>query len=158
MRDFLRQRLVDPLLRLLRQGATPAGLALSVALAAVIGLVPVLGVSTLLCALAAVTLGLNLAAMQLVNYLLTPAQLVLIIPQLRLGEHLLGAERFPVTLESGAALLSAGVLPAIRTLGVAILHASLAWLLLAPPLAFLIYRALRPVFQRMDRTPTEVRP
>ena len=59
-------------------------------------------------------------AIQLVNYLLTPLQLLLIIPLLRFGELLVNAPRFPVTLESGLALLSHGVINAVQILATAI--------------------------------------
>src|SRR6187399_1944856 len=101
MREFLQSRLADPLRTLLRQGVTPRELALCLALGTALGLIPILGVSTALCALGALVLRLNMPAIQLVNYLLTPLQLVLIIPLLRFGEYLVGAPRFPVTLESG---------------------------------------------------------
>jgi uncharacterized protein (DUF2062 family) len=152
MREFLQRRIVSPLLALLRQGVTPQRLAMSVALGAGIGLVPVLGVSTALCAAAALALGLNLPAIQLVNYLLTPVQLLLIIPQLRLGEWLVGAPRFPITLESGLAMLADGVLPAVRALSTAILHATLAWLAVAPLLVLLLYLLLAGVFRRLPST------
>jgi uncharacterized protein (DUF2062 family) len=149
MRELLHRRLGAPLLALLRQGVTPGKLAASLALGVAIGLVPVLGVSTALCALAALVLRLNLPAIQAVNYLLTPLQLLLIIPQLRFGEWLLQAPPFPVTLESGLALLSQGVLPAIRILSTAIAHATLGWLVLAPPLALLLHLLLAGVFRRI---------
>jgi uncharacterized protein (DUF2062 family) len=142
MRAFLHRRVTEPLLALLSQGASPRQLALSVALGAGLGLVPVLGASTALCALAALLLRLNLPAIQLVNYLLTPLQLLLIIPQLRFGEWLIQAPPFPITLDSGLALLAQGVLPAIRVLGTAIVHATLGWLVLAPVLTLLLYYAL----------------
>jgi len=135
MREFLQRRLVAPLLALLRQGVTPRELALSLALGATIGLIPVLGVSSALCALAALLLRLNMPAIQLVNYLLTPLQLLLIIPLLRFGEWLVGAPPYPVTLESGLALLSQGVINAVQVLAMAIAHATLGWLVLAPLLA-----------------------
>src|SRR3954471_2963293 len=155
MRDFLRRRLVDPLLALLRQGVTPDKLALSVALGVAIGLVPVLGVSTPLCALVALALGLNMPSIQLVNYLLTPLQLLLIIPWLRFGEALTRAPRFPITLESGLALLSHGVIDAVVVLGVAIVHATRGWLVLAPLIAFVLYRALAHTFRRFVKQPQE---
>jgi uncharacterized protein (DUF2062 family) len=147
--EFFRRRLVAPLLQLLRQGVTPEKLALSVALGASVAVVPVLGVSTLVCALLALWLRLNMPAIQLVNYLLTPAQLLLIIPFLRLGEHLAGAPRFKVTLESGLELLSRGVVDAVRILWDAIVHATLGWLALAPLGAAILYFTLRPVFRRL---------
>jgi hypothetical protein len=149
MRDFLQRRLVAPLLALLRQGVSPRELALCLALGTTIGLIPVFGVSTALCALVALLLKLNMPAIQLVNYLLTPVQLLLIIPLLRFGEHLVGAPPYPVTLESGLALLSRGVVDAIRILSTAIAHATLGWLVLAPLLVIILYRGLEPVFRHM---------
>jgi uncharacterized protein (DUF2062 family) len=149
MRDFLQRRLIAPLLAQLRQGVTPRELALSLALGIVIGLVPVLGVSTALCALAALVLRLNMPAIQLVNYLFTPLQLLLIIPLLRLGEWLAQAPRFPITLEAGLALLSKGVIDAVSVLSTAIAHAALGWIVLAPAAAFLLFRVLEPVFRRL---------
>jgi uncharacterized protein (DUF2062 family) len=149
MRDFLQKRLVTPLLALLRQGVTPHELALSVALGTAAGLIPVLGVSTVLCAALALALRLNMPAIQIVNYLLTPLQLLLIIPLLRFGERLTGASQFPVTLESGLELLSRGAIQAIEVLATAIVHATLGWLVLAPLLAIALYRALEPAFHHL---------
>jgi uncharacterized protein (DUF2062 family) len=146
---FLQRRLVTPLLALLRQGVTPEKLALSVALGAIVAVIPVLGVSTILCAALALALRLNMPAIQVVNYLLTPVQLVLIIPLLRFGEWLAGAARYPVTLESGLALLSQGIVNAVRVLWEAIVHATLGWLALAPFVALLVYSILRPLFRRV---------
>lgn len=153
MRDFFKRRLVAPLLQLLRQGVTPEKLALSVALGAVIAIVPVLGVSTALCALLAIALRLNMPAIQIVNYLLTPVQLLLIIPFLRFGEWLTGASRYPVTLESGLALLSHGILNAVRVLWDAIVNATVGWTALAPFAAAALYLVCKPAFRRMTPAP-----
>jgi uncharacterized protein (DUF2062 family) len=151
-RSFLQRRLVEPLLAQLRQGVSPRELALCLALGATIGLVPVLGVSTLLCALAALVLRLNMPAIQLVNYLLAPLQLILIIPLLRFGERLAGAPPFPVTLESARALFSQGAVPAVQVLATAIAHATLAWLVLAPLLLIGLFRGLEPIIRHLQRT------
>jgi uncharacterized protein (DUF2062 family) len=156
MRDFLNRRLVAPLLALLRQGVTPDELALCLSLGVAIGLVPVLGVSTALCALTAFALRLNQPAIQIVNYLLTPLQLLLIIPFLRFGEWLARAPRSPITLESGLALLSEGVLHAVTVLGTAIVHATLGWLVIAPLAVFVLYRLLRPILRRLPPTSLQV--
>ena len=146
---FFQRRVVAPLLQLLRQGVTPEKLALSVALGAIVSVIPVLGVSTLACAALAIWLRLNMPAIQLVNYLLTPAQLLLIIPFLRLGEWLTGAPRYPVTLESGLALLSHGILNAVRILWDAIIHATFGWGVLAPLAAVTLYFVFRQVFRHL---------
>ena len=157
-RDFPRRRIVAPLRALLRQGATPEKLALSLALGITIGLVPVLGVSTALCAGVAFALRLNMPAIQLVNYLLAPLQLLLVIPFLRFGEWLAQAPRFPITVDAGLALLSEGVMHAVSVLGGAIVHATLGWVVLAPLAGYALYRSLRPILARFATpTPQEIR-
>src|SRR5690242_16181112 len=86
MEDVLKERLLQPVVDLLRQGVTPEKIALSMALGATLGVFPALGWTTILCAIAAFALRLNLPAIQLVNYLVYPAQLALLLPFFRLGE------------------------------------------------------------------------
>ena len=147
-RDFLQRRLIEPLLALMRQGVTSEKLALSLSLGTAIGLIPIVGVSTALCAMMAVFLKLNMPAIQLVNYLLTPLQLILIIPLLRLGELLVNAPRFPVTLESALALLSHGAINAVQVLATAIV--------LAPVVALVLYHILEPTLRHLS--PRQVEP
>jgi uncharacterized protein (DUF2062 family) len=92
---FLHRRLVRPVLDLLRQGVTPEKIALSLALGVALGVFPVLGSTTALCALAALALRLNLPAIQIVNYFVYPLQIALLIPFFRLGERLFRAPIFP---------------------------------------------------------------
>lgn len=150
--DWLKKRLIDPLLALLRQGLSPSDLALCVALGIGIGLFPVLGVSTPALTVLALTLRLNLAAIQLVSYAISPLQLALIIPFMRLGESVLGSEPQPMTISAAMELLTQGVLYAIVTLWDAIIHATLGWLLIAPICIFVTYKILVPVFSRLSTT------
>jgi uncharacterized protein (DUF2062 family) len=148
MTDWLRRRLLDPILALLRQGITPPKLALSLALGIGIGIFPVLGVSTPL--LAAIALGarLNLPAIQLVNYLASPLQLLLIIPFVRVGEHIVGAPPQPLSIEAGTRLLTQGVFRAVVILWDAIVHAAIGWLAIGPVAIYLLYRIARPLLAR----------
>src|SRR5271155_6084176 len=95
---FVYRRLVRPVLDLLRQGVTPEKIALSVALGVALGVFPVLGSTTALCALAALVLRLNLPAIQVVNYFVYPLQIGLLIPFFRAGEILFGAPHLPLSL------------------------------------------------------------
>lgn len=143
--SVFRRRVVGPILELLRQGVTPEKIALSLAFGLGLGIIPILGVSTILCTAAAVTWRLNLPAIQLVNYLASPLQLLLIIPFVRLGEHMLGSPPQPLTLEAGFALLSSGVVHAIVVLWDAIVHAAIAWIVIGPVLIYALYRAFKPL-------------
>ena len=75
----------------LRQGISPQRLALTLALGFAIGCIPVLGIPTVLCAALAMSLRLNMPAIQAANYLAMPLQLFLIVPFVRLGGWLLAS-------------------------------------------------------------------
>lgn len=65
--------------------AERAALALAVGL--VLGTFPIYGLPTILCALASVMFGVNLAAVQVVNQLVTPLWWAMLVPFAKLGAH-----------------------------------------------------------------------
>lgn len=70
---------------------SPEAIALVLVLGLVLGVFPVFGLPTLLCAAAAVTFRLNLAAIQLVNQVSAPLQYALLLPLGRAGAQIIGA-------------------------------------------------------------------
>lgn len=151
MNQWLHRKILVPLLKLLSEGLAPSRLALCIAVGVVIGTIPVLGVSTVLCTLVALLFRLNLPAIQLAQWAMAPIQLLLIIPFVRLGEWLLRAPPQPLSLKAGAALIQQGVLPAVVALWDAILHASFAWALVAPVIILMLNKILTPIFKRAAR-------
>ena len=123
-------------------------LALSLAFGIGIGIFPVLGVSTPALAALALAMRLNLPAIQLVNYLASPVQLLMIIPFMRLGERVVGAAPQPMTIESGMQVLAQGAFQAVVVLWEAIVHAAIGWLVLGPLLILLLYRSFAPLLAR----------
>ncbi len=81
----------------LKQGTSPRKLALSTTIGLLLGIFPMLGVTTFVMALVAVRFRLNLPLMLFVSYLIYPVQIFLIIPFVRLGEWLMGAQ--PIVLK-----------------------------------------------------------
>ncbi|MGC9158793.1 MAG: DUF2062 domain-containing protein, partial [Terracidiphilus sp.] len=75
---------IEPVMRkmaaCLREGISPRRLALTLALGFAIGCIPVVGVTTALCALLALTLRLNFPAIQAANWAAMPLQILLIVP------------------------------------------------------------------------------
>ena len=151
MAAWLRRRLVDPLLRLLRQGMAPERLALCVAIGIVVGNIPILGVSSKLCGIIAVVFRLNLPAIQLVQAAMAPTQVLLIVPFVRLGEWILRAPHQAITLQEGLALVAHGIPRAVIVLWDAIVHAGLAWIMIAPLVTFILYRGFTRVLQHLAR-------
>jgi uncharacterized protein (DUF2062 family) len=146
--NFLARRIGRPILDLLRQGATPEKLALSLALGVVLGVFPVLGTTTALCALAALILRLNLPAIQIVNYFVYPAQIALLIPFFRLGEWIFAAPRLPLSISQIVAMVRANYWHSMQFLWTSIWHAAIAWCLVAPLFAALAYVVLLVALKR----------
>lgn len=146
---FLMRRLVRPLLELLREGVTPEKLSLSIALGIVLGLIPVIGINTALCAVIALTWRLNLPAIQMVNYFVYPLQIVLLLPFFRVGEKLFGARHLPVRIEQVRGMIRSNLWGAVRLLWTTTWHALVVWAMAAPFAAVLIYVLLVPTFRRV---------
>lgn len=150
MRNFLRKRLLDPIVKLLTQGVTPQKIALSITIGAVVGVFPVMGTTTVLCTVAAAWLRLNLVAVHTIHYAMTPVQLLLIIPFVRVGEYLVGAAQQPLTISGSMALIKEqGAWRALVLLWDATWHAMLGWLVIGPLAIALTYWLARWVLTRV---------
>ena len=147
--EFFHRRVVAPIVVLLTQGITSEKIALSLAFGIVLGTFPVLGSTTVLCAVAALIFQLNLPAIQLVNYLIYPVQLFLLVPFIRMGEKLFRVAPLPLSLAQILTMVRTDLPHAVATLWRTQVHAISAWLLIGPVaiclLYFLLSRALRRV-------------
>jgi len=148
---FFRKRITRPIVELLRQGVTPEKMALSLALGVALGVFPVLGTTTALCALLAFVWRLNLPAIQIVNYFVYPLQIALLAPFFRLGERLFRAPHLPLSVTQIYAMVHASFWGAIRFLWTTIWHAAIAWCLIAPVFVALAYVILVPLLRRVVR-------
>lgn len=147
--NFLQRRVIKPLVKLLSQGVTPEKLALSLALSAALAVIPAFGWSVWLCGIAGLAFGLNLPAMQVVNYFLYPAQVALLLPFFRLGEKLFRAPHLPLSVSQIFSMVRANFWGAIKLLWNTTWHAMVVWALLAPFAVGLIYFVLLPIFRRI---------
>jgi uncharacterized protein (DUF2062 family) len=131
----------------LSQGISPRRLALTLALGLAIGCNPVFGISTLVCAVLAFALRLNLPAIQAANYAVMPLQVLLIVPFIRLGSRLFAsgqmqAARTTVTVHASPLIL-------FRELSGIAAQALCAWLILAIPAVILLTAAFTPLLRRI---------
>ena len=150
MREKLSQS-VDSLKRntalWLRQGVSPQRLALTLALGFAVGCIPLVGIPTVVCAALALTLRLNLPAIQAANYAVMPLQLLLIVPFVRLGGWLLSSS----TKQAAQAgmLLHTSPLRLVSEFGALAGQALLAWVLIAVPAVLLMTFTLTSVLKRI---------
>jgi len=104
-------------------GMPPETVALILTIGLVLGVFPIFGLPTLLCAAAAFALRLNLPAVQLVNQLVSPLQLALFIPLGRIGGHIIGE-------------------PSAGSIAGAARDAMVGWLCLSAPFGLAVYLVL----------------
>jgi len=148
IRGFLYKRTIEPVVALISQGISPEKISLGMAWGIVLGVFPVLGSTTILCGLAAIILRLNLPAIQLVNYMVYPLQLVLLIPFFHLGDLIFQVEPLPLSAQELITMLRSDLWGTILAFWNTTLHAIVAWFLVSLP-TFLI---LRYIFIRLIKT------
>lgn len=132
-------------------GISPRQLAFTLALGFALGCLPMLGVSTAICAVLAVVLRLNMPAIQAANWVAMPFQMLLVIPFLKLGQWIMPGERGVATPERLLAQMQSSPWHAVAQMGGAISHAILAWSLAAGPALLLLTVLLTPVMHKVSR-------
>jgi uncharacterized protein (DUF2062 family) len=142
MRGFLYKRTVEPLVALIKQGISPEKISLGMACGIVLGVFPVLGSTTILCGLAAIIFRLNLPAIQLVNYMVYPLQLVLLIPFFHLGDLLFQVEPLPLWAQELITLLQSDMWGTIQSFWNTTLHAIVVWLMVSLPTLLILHFTL----------------
>jgi uncharacterized protein (DUF2062 family) len=146
-KQFLNKRVAIPLLNFLKEGVTPRKLALAVTLGFLFGIFPIIGITTILCGVAALIFRLNMAAIQLVNYLVYPIQLVLIIPYLKMGSFIFNVQ-YVLTFQSLTDLNSLrDIIDNLKELYLVIIGAILVWIVFALVIGFIIFRLLYAYFK-----------
>lgn len=141
--SFWQRRVIAPIVSQFTQGVTPEKIAFTVALGLALGVFPILGSTTALCAIAGILVRLNQPIIQLVNYLAYPLQLVLLIPFYRAGEHLLGRNPVPLSISILIDRFRADEGQFLKDFGMIGVGGILVWLIVAPVAVVTIYLATR---------------
>ena len=134
---------------MLKAGMSLRKIALCLALGTVLGIFPVLGATTLLCTITALALRLNLPAIQFVNYMVYPLQLVLLAPFYGAGSWLFNQQNWPLTNSNLIRLLQNDFWGSMSSLWDLTLYAVLTWLVISPFLILLIYSVSKSVIRAM---------
>lgn len=147
-------KFVTPILTLLSQGMSPDKIALSMAVACGIGAIPVLGVTSLLCLVVALVLGLNVAAMQAVSWMLTPLQLTLLLPFYRLGAWMFGVEPVPINPATMLTEFRADPLVFWSRVWQQMVAGTLLWFVVSIPAVWILFYVFRAVVARVTKRKT----
>ena len=144
--SWLRRKLVSPVVRLLRRGASPKTLAWSLALGFIIGINPIIGSTTALTIAVSHLFRLNHAASQLGTHSAYPFQLLLLLPFLQAGSVVFGAGPLPLSPTAILHGVKTHPLDTVRMLWTWEWHALVLWtgmaIVITPALAYLLTRVL----------------
>ena len=154
--DWFKHKVRDPLLAELKQGATPEDFAAATTVSLAIAVNPFIGTTTILCLLAGKIFRLNHVVMQTINYFSYPLQLVLIVPFIRLGEKVTGAEPFPIHLDDLIAQFRESIPGFFTKFGIAGWHALIGYLIVVPISAWIFNFFLKKIFRKIlkPKSPT----
>jgi uncharacterized protein (DUF2062 family) len=148
IKRYIRKNIKEPILGFLQQGITPEKLALSIVFGTLLGIIPLLGTTTVLCAIAAFALRLNMISIQFVNYLVYPLQLLLFVPFLKTGEYIFNVPPIPLSFEKVIDMFISDWLGSIKTIWLVNLTGISVWFVLSIPAGFLIYYLTLPVLKK----------
>jgi uncharacterized protein (DUF2062 family) len=142
------KRVFSPLVSVFRQGTDPGAMAESIAMGTFLGILPLPGLNSILCAAVAVRRRLNMGVIQAVNWLMLPVQIALFLPLSRLGAAILGHQPLPLSVEEISSLLKAGAVAFFKAVGFSFIDATLAWCAIGLPACWVLLRVVRWVLER----------
>ena len=131
------------------QGISQSDCAQAIALAITIGLFPIIGFSTLIITAIVYFRRLNQPIAQLFNWICGPIKLVLIIPFIRVGEYLFGADRFVLNLGELSRQFYENSWATLSEFAWTFLHAIVGWVFCAPIIYLVVYTISKSVIFRL---------
>jgi uncharacterized protein (DUF2062 family) len=144
LKKYLRNKVLLPLLSILRQGMSVEKMSLTLALGISFGIMPFLGVSTYLLALLAFIFRLNIPAIQFVNYAVYVVQVVLFVPFLKLGQWIFYPNESGLQYNNILSQYQSDFVGTLKTFWHLSLGAIIVWAIIAIPMGLGIYYFSQP--------------
>jgi uncharacterized protein (DUF2062 family) len=137
----------------IQTGISPRRLALTLALGFAVGCIPMFGIPTALCFVLALSLRLNVPAIQAANYAAMPLQVALIFPFVRLGTWMFASGAQPA-LSTGLKLHGSPMKLVLASSSIAG-EALAAWLIIAVPMVAVMTLVLTPLLRKVPALSAE---
>ncbi len=138
---------INPVLKQLTQGISAEKLAWTIAIGCGCGIFPIMGTTSIVCFIAAATLGLNQPVIQVVCHSLWPAHLALILPFIKFGQWIHGSPPLTASIPTLLKEFFASPWQFAQDYWLVAWHGVVAWLLIALPLVFLIRLLMLPLLR-----------
>ena len=150
-KNIFQRKLITPALELLKQGVSPSKLSLAIVIGFAFGISPLYGLTTALCAAAAILFRLNMVLIQAANYILWPLQIILIIPYIKLAEKVFNTRYLPDNVDSFLDAIQNNWWQAIGDFFIGILAGGLLWLIMIIPVSFLLFYLFKWIFTKSGK-------
>jgi len=149
VRAFFIDKLYVPVQTYLKQGLSPIKLAEGFAWGIVLGFIPLLGSTTILCMVASFTRKINMAVIQLINWFVYPLQLILFFPFLKLGGKITNSP-VPFSISQIKLMIETDFLGFLKQFALANLGGIFIWLLVAIPIWYITLITLNKLFKSIN--------
>ena len=136
----------------IRLGLSPVKLSIAISVGATLGLCPLFGTTTILCGLLAIIFRLNMAVLQLVNYLMLPLQLIILIPLIKAGEYIFSSGSSRISAESIIHAFKDSWFVGMKEMGHILIMGTAAWAIIIIPLGLIFYFILLPAIKKIAST------
>ncbi|PKP12756.1 MAG: DUF2062 domain-containing protein [Bacteroidetes bacterium HGW-Bacteroidetes-3] len=124
--------------KIFTQGISLKEIILSAALGSLIGIMPILGVATILITFLTLRFKLNIAVAIAFTYVVAPLQAILFIPFIHLGEKAIGIKHTLLTFEAIKNAFNSNVLITMKDLWLEIVCGLMGWSAIAIPIFIFI--------------------
>ncbi len=148
-KGFWRRWIVEPLRAQLVQGISPECLGWTIAAGVTLGVFPWFGVRAWICLFVGWLFRLNQPVLHLFKSLSYPLHLALLLPFVQFGQRLFGEPSLKISVSMFEESFSRGFGAFLREFGWILLHAGVAWLLVAPVLLVVLRLVVTPLLRRM---------
>jgi len=143
-------------LNVFKKGLTPKALALSITIAVLIAVFPILGIDVIVLTCIAIPMRLNLPIMIAVNYAATPLKFLTLIPFINFGGSVFGTNHTLLTYEAIKSSFEEGFFTTINSLTFELICGMVGWLVFAIPLSGLVFYLLKVFLKLFVKTKAEL--
>ena len=142
---------VQKIFDLFRQGLTPDQMALSIAVGALVGVIPMFGVTTVIITWLAYKMKFNLPLGLFFTYAIGPVHLLMILPFIKIGESIMDVKHTLLSASAIKEAFSTDWLQAIQDLSLEVVCGLTGWTVAAIPASVVLYYILRTIFRLVDK-------
>jgi uncharacterized protein (DUF2062 family) len=123
-------------------------LSLTIALGISFGIMPVIGLSTIILTILAIVFRLNIPAIQLVNYLAEVIRIILFVPFIKLGQIIFYPNESGIQINNILHNYHTNFFATFKSIWHLNLGGILVWAFIAIPLGLLIYYKIQPLLKK----------